>query len=85
MAWSYYPPGVAATLSGTRWLNHVLRAMGVQIGHGVVLGGRDDNGGGQGGFTPRSDIPVDTNDFAAAPAGAPAPAPVAAGDDDIPF
>ncbi|HEU4977822.1 MAG TPA: single-stranded DNA-binding protein [Solirubrobacteraceae bacterium] len=48
-------------------------------------GGRDDNGSGQGGFTPRSDIPVDTNDFAAAPAGAPSQAPVAAGDDDIPF
>jgi single-strand DNA-binding protein len=26
-------------------------------------------GGGNGGFTPRSDVPVDTNDFVAAPAG----------------
>jgi single-strand DNA-binding protein len=50
------------------------------------LGGRDDmgpgnaNGGGQS-FTPRSDIPVDTGDFAAAPAGRQSdPA-----DDDIPF
>ena len=43
---------------------------------------RDDAGGGAGnGFTPRSDIPVDTNDFAAAPAGG---SPSAA-DDDIPF
>jgi single-strand DNA-binding protein len=50
------------------------------------LGGRDDAGGG--GFTPRSDVPVDTGDFA--PASAPAggggggfsPAPA---DDDIPF
>jgi single-strand DNA-binding protein len=54
------------------------------------LGGRDDaQGGGGGGFSPRSDVPVDTNDFS--------PAPVAAGagngmnghsapaDDDIPF
>ena len=49
------------------------------------LGGRDDNGGG-GGFTPRSDVPVNESDFQ--PAGAPAngsggfsqPA-----DDDIPF
>ncbi len=60
------------------------------------LGGREEGAGGGGygagagagggGFTPRSDIPVDTNDFAAAPAGggngnaSPAPA-----DDDIPF
>ena len=44
---------------------------------------RDDAGGGGNGFTPRSDIPVDTNDFATAPAGgggSSAPA-----DDDIPF
>ncbi len=45
------------------------------------LGGRDDaGGGGGGGFTPRSDVPVDTSDFAAAPAG-----PVATSDEDIPF
>jgi single-strand DNA-binding protein len=47
------------------------------------LGGRDEGqGGGDNGsssFTPRSDVPVDTGDFAAAPAGA------ATGDDDIPF
>jgi single-strand DNA-binding protein len=53
------------------------------------LGGRDDQGGagGQGGgFTPRSDVPVDTGDFAPAPVGggSPAPAPAPA-DDDIPF
>jgi single-strand DNA-binding protein len=52
------------------------------------LGSRDDNGtggGGQsGGFTPRSDVPVDDRDFqpagAAASSGNSAPA-----DDDIPF
>jgi single-strand DNA-binding protein len=44
------------------------------------LGGRDDSGGG--GFTPRSDVPVDTSDFATA--GAPA-ARTPASDDDIPF
>jgi single-strand DNA-binding protein len=44
------------------------------------LGGRDDAGGGQSnGFTARSDIPVDTGDFVAAPAGG------GASDDDIPF
>jgi single-strand DNA-binding protein len=46
------------------------------------LGGRDDmNGGGGGGFTPRSDVPVDERDFQPA-AAASRPA---AGDDDIPF
>jgi single-strand DNA-binding protein len=49
------------------------------------LGGRDDNQGGGGGFTPRSDVPTDTSDF-----GPPQPAPVSApvsapADDDIPF
>jgi single-strand DNA-binding protein len=52
------------------------------------LGGREEGSGGGGGFTPRSDVPVDTNDFASAP-----PAGVANGsasssapaDDDIPF
>jgi single-strand DNA-binding protein len=44
------------------------------------LGGpRDESNGG---FTPRSDIPVDTDDFAAAPAGGSSSAPA---DDDIPF
>ena len=49
------------------------------------LGGRDDAGGGGNGFTPRSDVPADTSDFA--PAGAPAAGggSSSAGDDDIPF
>jgi single-strand DNA-binding protein len=50
---------------------------------------RDDGGGNGGGFTPRSDIPVDTNDFAAAPAGGSSggggSTPSAPADDDIPF
>ena len=49
------------------------------------IGGRDDaQGGGGGGFTPRSDVPVDNSDFAPAGVanGAPASAPA---DDDIPF
>jgi single-strand DNA-binding protein len=51
------------------------------------LGGRDEgapagNGGGQS-FTPRSDVPVDTGDFAAAPAGGRSSQSDA--DDDIPF
>jgi single-strand DNA-binding protein len=53
------------------------------------LGSRDGGGegGGGNGFTPRSDIPVDSGDFqpAAAPtAGAPSSPPPAA-EDDIPF
>jgi single-strand DNA-binding protein len=44
-------------------------------------GGRDDAGSGAGnGFSARSDIPADTGDFAAAPAGPSAPS-----EDDIPF
>jgi single-strand DNA-binding protein len=52
------------------------------------LGGREEgagNGGGaqaSAGFTPRSDIPVDTSDYAAAPAGGGGGAPA---EDDIPF
>ena len=53
------------------------------------LGGREEGGmggGGGGGFTPRSDVPVDTNDFAAAPVGGGAPnGSSAPADDDIPF
>ena len=47
------------------------------------IGGREEGQGGGGGFTPRSDVPVDTNDFATAPSAPSSPAAVA--DDDIPF
>ena len=43
------------------------------------LGGRDDGGGNGQRFTPESDVPADTADFAPAPAGP------GAADDDIPF
>jgi single-strand DNA-binding protein len=44
------------------------------------LGGRNDDGGGNGQrFTPESDVPADTSDFAPAPTGP------GASDDDIPF
>ena len=52
------------------------------------LGGRDDSsGGGQGnaGFASRSDIPVDTSDYAAAPAGSNGGATHSPAEDDIPF
>jgi single-strand DNA-binding protein len=47
------------------------------------LGGRDDSQGG-GGFTPRSDVPVNESDFQQ-PVAAPAGGGGAASDDDIPF
>ena len=48
------------------------------------LGSREDGPGGGGGFTPRSDVPVNESDFqpAGAPSGNGAPS---AADDDIPF
>ncbi len=47
------------------------------------LGGRDDAGnGGGGGFTPRSDVPVDDRDFQPAATGGRSNG---AADDDIPF
>jgi single-strand DNA-binding protein len=53
------------------------------------LGGRDDamgGGGNGGGFAPRSDVPVDTNDFApAAVGGGNGGGGSAPADDDIPF
>ena len=48
------------------------------------LGGRDDAQGG-GGFTPRSDVPVNESDFQQQPVAAPAGNGAAASDDDIPF
>jgi single-strand DNA-binding protein len=52
------------------------------------LGGREEGaGGGQssGGFAPRADIPVDTSDYAAAPAGGGNGGGSAPAEDDIPF
>jgi single-strand DNA-binding protein len=48
------------------------------------LGGRDDGGmgGANNGFTPHSDVPADTSDFAPQPVGA---RPSTPADDDIPF
>ena len=47
------------------------------------LGGRDEGQGG-GGFTPRSDVPVNQSDFQPQPVAAPA-GNYGAADDDIPF
>jgi single-strand DNA-binding protein len=48
------------------------------------LGSRDDAQGG-GGFTPRSDVPVNESDFQPQPVAAPAGNGAATSDDDIPF
>jgi single-strand DNA-binding protein len=44
-----------------------------------------DGAQGGGGFTPRSDVPVDTNDFVGAPAGGNGGGGSSASEDDIPF
>jgi len=49
------------------------------------LGGRDEGQGGGGGFTPRSDVPVNQSDFQPQPVAAPAGNNGGAADDDIPF
>ena len=45
------------------------------------LGSRDGGDGGSGGFTPRSDVPANTDDFQTVPSGGGRPP----ADDDIPF
>ena len=52
------------------------------------LGGREEGmggGGNGGGFAPRSDVPVDTNDFVPAATGGGGGGSPAQSDDDIPF
>ena len=79
------PVAVDGRLEWREWETpegHKRQAIDIIADSVQFLGGRDDGpGGGGNGFTPRSDIPVDTNDFAATPAGG---SPSAA-DDDIPF
>ena len=47
--------------------------------------GAGGGGGNGGGFTPRSDVPVDTNDFVGAPAGGGGGGSSSPAEDDIPF
>ncbi len=80
------PVAVDGRLEWREWETpegHKRQAIDIIADSVQFLGGRDDAGAGANGFTPRSDIPVDTNDFAAAPAGGSSPAPT--GEDDIPF
>jgi single-strand DNA-binding protein len=80
------PVAVDGRLEWREWETpegHKRQAIDIIADSVQFLGGRDDAGASADGFTPRSDIPVDTNDFAAAPAGGGSPAPT--GEDDIPF
>jgi single-strand DNA-binding protein len=83
------PVAVDGRLEWREWESESGKRQAVDIIADSVqfLGGRDDAPSGGNAFTPRSDVPVDTNDFAAAPAGAGngAPSSSSAADDDIPF
>jgi single-strand DNA-binding protein len=78
------PVAVDGRLEWREWETpegHKRQAIDIIADSVQFLGGRDEGPGGGNGFTPRSDIPVDTNDFAAAPASGSS----SAADDDIPF
>src|SRR4051812_708079 len=80
------PVAIDGRLEWREWETEAGKRQAVDIIADSVqfLGGRDEGGGG-GGFTPRSDVPVDDRDFQ--PAGAPAANghSSAPADDDIPF
>jgi single-strand DNA-binding protein len=81
------PVAVDGRLEWREWGEEGNKRQAVDIVADTVqfLGSRDDAGSTSGGFTPRSDIPVDSSDFAAAPAGNGAPRQADPADDDIPF
>jgi single-strand DNA-binding protein len=83
------PVAVDGRLEWREWESDAGKRQAIDIIADSVqfLGGRDDASSGGNGFTPRSDIPVDTNDFAAAPSGGGggASSSSSAADDDIPF
>jgi len=79
------PVAVSGRLDWREWeANDGSKRQSVEIIADSVqfLGSRDggQGGGGNGGFTPQSDVPADTSDFDDAE-----PASVGASDDDIPF
>jgi single-strand DNA-binding protein len=82
------PVAIEGRLEWREWdtpEGHKRQAVEIIANSVQFLGGRDDfQGGGGNGFTPRSDVPVDTADFqpAGTPAGGGSSAPP---DDDIPF
>jgi len=85
------PAARAGRLGGRGWRNkegNNRQSVEIVADNIQFLGGREEGmGGGGGGFTPRSDIPVDTSDYAATPVAnrAPASSPAPPSDDDIPL
>lgn len=80
------PVGIDGRLEWREWeTQDGAKRQAVEIVADAVqfLGSRDDAAGGGGGFTPRSDVPVDERDFQ--PAAASTPANGSPSDDDIPF
>jgi single-strand DNA-binding protein len=78
------PVAIEGRLDWREWEKDGVKRQSVEIIANSVqfLGSRDGSGGGGeggqgGGFSPSSDVPADSSDFAGAAAGA--------GDDDIPF
>ena len=80
------PVAIDGRLEWREWQDHQgnnRQSVEIVADNVQFLGGREEGAGGGGGFTPRSDVPVDTNDFApAAVGGGGSSAPA---DDDIPF
>jgi single-strand DNA-binding protein len=78
------PVAVEGRLDWREWEKDGVKRQSVEIIANSVqfLGSRDGSGGGggneSGGFSPSSDVPADSSDFAGAAAGG-------SGDDDIPF
>jgi single-strand DNA-binding protein len=80
------PVAIDGRLEWREWGEEGSKRQAVDVVADTVqfLGSRDDAGSSSGGFTPRSDIPVDTGDFAPASVGNGSPRNDPA-DDDIPF
>jgi single-strand DNA-binding protein len=81
------PVAVDGRLEWREWTtqdNQKRQAVDIVADSVQFLGGRDDSGGGgqSNGFTPRSDVPANTDDFQPVPSGG---GSRQAADDDIPF
>jgi single-strand DNA-binding protein len=83
------PIAVDGRLEWREWGDEGSKRQAIDIIADTVqfLGGRDEaaGGGSGGGFTPRSDIPVDTGDFAPVGGNGTQGRPSDPADDDIPF